>query len=140
MNIFTNDAKSLLVRAMDAAMMRNQVLADNLANVETPEYKRKEVMFEDLLRMQANQAEGAGKVPMRKTHAKHLGLGGTVSGSIMPQIRTIHELSYRNDKNNVDIDVETVKLSQNKIAYDAYTQCVSNETKLMRLAITGRNG
>jgi flagellar basal-body rod protein FlgB len=57
---------------------------------------------------------------------------------IEPEIRTLKDLSYRNDENNVDIDVETAKMAKNKIYYDALGQSMSNEIRLLRMAITGR--
>ena len=139
MNIFMNPAKDLLVQAMDAAVLRNQVLADNLANVETPNYKRKEVMFEELLSMRLEENDTSKTMALKTTHARHFDLGVSNFAPVVPELRTIHELSYRNDGNNVDVDIETAKLSQNKIAYDAYAQSASNETRLLRLAITGRS-
>ena len=55
------------------------------------------------------------------------------------EIITLQGLTYRNDGNNVDIDVENAKLAKNKILYDAVGDSFSKEIKLLRLAITGRS-
>ena len=55
-----------------------------------------------------------------------------------PEIVEMNDTSYRNDGNNVDIDVESAKLAKNKLYYDSLTQSINNEIRLLRLAITGR--
>jgi flagellar basal-body rod protein FlgB len=140
LNIFTSDVKSLLVQAMDAAALRNEVLANNIANVDTPDFKRQEVAFEELLRMQlTQQAESASTLPLVLSHRRHIALTSQEPVAITPLLREIDELTYRNDGNNVDFDVESTKIGENKILYDAYVQCMSNEGNLLRIAITGRS-
>jgi flagellar basal-body rod protein FlgB len=139
LNIFQSDVKNLLVQAMDASALRNQVLANNIANVDTPEFKRQEVVFEDLLKMQMQPEEDSVKLPLVLSHRKHFGLGQEETEPVIPLIREIHELTYRNDGNNVDFDVESSKIAQNKLLYDTYIQCLTNENKLLRMAITGRS-
>jgi flagellar basal-body rod protein FlgB len=139
MDIFRNAAAELLVRAMDAAALRNQVLANNIANADTPGFKRQSVMFEELLRAQAAQAEPKNGLPLRLTHRRHLDVKADEPLPEPAVVREIGELSYRNDGNNVDFDVESVQIAQNKLLYDAYVQCYSSEQALLKTAITGRS-
>ena len=76
-------------------------------------------------------------VKLRTTDSRHMQIKEK-DNRIEPEIRTLKELSYRNDGNNVDIDVETAKMAKNKIFYDALGQSMSNEIRLLRMAITGR--
>jgi flagellar basal-body rod protein FlgB len=139
LNILQSGAKELLTQAMDASVLRNQVLANNIANVDTPGFKRQEVLFEDLLSTQISQLEDAPVLPLRLTHNRHMGLQQQQLLPLTPRVREIDELTYRNDGNNVDFDLESTKIAENKLLYDAYVQCYNNEQKLLRTAITGRS-
>lgn len=128
--------QKLLNQALNASQLRNDVIANNIANVNTPGFKRSEVIFEENVR-QALQ-EQTKNAKLRITNTRHIQVGNY--GGIMPaEIRTLQGLTYRNDGNNVDIDVENAKLAKNKILYDAVGDSFSKEIKLLRLAITGRS-
>lgn len=73
------------------------------------------------------------------THPRHIQIGeGRSLDNFEPEVRLLDDLSFRNDENNVDIDVEMAKMSKNKIHYDSLGQSMNNEFQLLRLAITGR--
>lgn len=133
--IFTSPTQYLLHKGLDAASVRNKVIADNIANVDTPKFKRSEVIFEENVKkvLEKNNIN----VKLRLTDSRHMQIKEKDT-RIKPEIRTLNDLSYRNDENNVDIDVETAKMAKNKIYYDALGQSMSNEIRLLRMAITGR--
>lgn len=94
----------LLALALDATWKRNQVINENIANVDTPGYKRKEVSFEQYLEkaMKTNNSDEA-------TQLNH----------VQPRIYTENkQLSYRKDGGNVDIDTEMVYLAENQVRYN----------------------
>jgi len=125
----------VLKQSMDAANLRNDVIANNIANVETPGFKRSEVIFEEQMKKVLDNTTIYDK--LKCTDDRHIQLGQASSQSPI-EVKKLEDLSYRNDENNVDIDVENANLSKNKIYYDAVTQSMSNEIKLLRLAILGR--
>jgi flagellar basal-body rod protein FlgB len=133
--IFTSPTQYLLNKGLDATSVRNRVIADNIANVDTPKFKRREVIFEENVKkvLENNKFN----VKLRITNSRHMQIKEKDT-QIEPEIRTLRDLSYRNDENNVDIDVETAKMAKNKILYDALGQSISNEIRLLRMAITGR--
>jgi flagellar basal-body rod protein FlgB len=133
--ILTSQTQYLLNKGLDAASDRNRVIADNIANVNTPGFKRREVIFEENIKkvLEKNKIN----VKLRLNDYRHMQIKGK-NIQIEPEIRTLNDLNYRNDENNVDIDVETAKMSKNKIFYDALGQSMSNEIRLLRMAITGR--
>jgi len=133
--IFDSPSQYLLNKGLDAASVRNKVIADNIANVDTPGFKRREVIFEE--NIQKVLEKNKNSVKLRTTDSRHMQIKEK-DNRIEPEIRTLKELSYRNDGNNVDIDVETAKMAKNKIFYDALGQSMSNEIRLLRMAITGR--
>ncbi|NLB89475.1 MAG: flagellar basal body rod protein FlgB [Syntrophomonadaceae bacterium] len=137
MKLFDTPTIKLLNKSMDVTSYRNTVIADNIANVDTPNFKRREVIFEDNLQkalLKHNQY-----IDIRTTNFRHISTQNRQNAlQLEPEIVEINDTSYRNDGNNVDIDVESAKLAKNKIFYDSLTQSMNNEIKLLRLAITGR--
>lgn len=134
--IINSGTQVLLQRTMDVSSLRNEVLADNIANIDTPGFKRKEVIFEDKLRNAMAGKTNEGHLNL--TNPRHIQIQND-DFLVEPEIRTMNDLSYRNDGNNVDIDVETARMTKNKLFYDALGQSMSYELKLLRLAITGRS-
>lgn len=106
-----------LNQLMSAAQLRQGVISQNLANVNTPGYQRLDVQFEDLL-------------------AEHL-KSETSAGAAVPQPRVVAEqgLNNRSDGNNVDIDREIGQLNRNAMLFQTYSQVMSSQFDLMRRAI-----
>lgn len=110
----------LLGGLLDTAALRHQVIAHNVANVNTPGYRRLEVEFESTLR-------------------QHLEAGNT-PGARPPEPHVIEGPSWgeREDGNNVDIDMEIGQLNKNTTLYNVYSQILATRISTMRSAITGR--
>lgn len=134
--LFNSPTQWMLNKSMDVAALRNEVIADNIANVDTPKFKRREVIFEDNLKKVLQGDSGTAKLKVNDT--RHFNLAEESGNVAVPEIKVMDDLSYRNDGNNVDIDVESAKLAKNKIMYDAVSQSMGEELTLLRLAITGR--
>jgi len=134
--IFNSPTQIILSYALDGTALRNQVIANNIANVDTPEFKRSEVVFEEQLRKLL--ANGNQTTRLRATHPRHVQVVKNKE-SLRPEIYQVNDLKYRNDNNNVDIDVETAKMSKNYLFYNALTTSMNQEIRLLRLAITGRS-
>lgn len=134
--IFNSPTQLMLNKSMDVGALRNEVIADNIANVDTPKFKRREVIFEENLKKMLQTGTGTAKLKINDT--RHFTLAKEPGGVAVPEVRVMQDLSYRNDENNVDIDVESAKLAKNKIMYDSVSQSMGEELTLLRLAITGR--
>lgn len=110
---------NVLNKAADAANTRNEIITNNLANVDTPNYKRKDVSFENYLEqalLGGNPLEE--RVAEVNTHlADFGGLIYTDSSS----------LSYRLDGNNVDVDTEEAMLAENQIRYNTLVSLIGQE-------------
>lgn len=110
---------NVLDRAADASWMRNEAIGNNLANADTPGYKRQDVAFEDALK------QALGKSCYRSTDAKVAGLN---LKRLTGRVYTDHEnYSYRLDGNNVDPDAEGVMLAQNQLKYQGLMTSVTQE-------------
>ncbi|SHG58576.1 flagellar basal-body rod protein FlgB [Thermosyntropha lipolytica DSM 11003] len=136
--IFNSTSLKLLQHAMDVAELRQKVIADNIANVDTPGFKKSEVVFEQKLKEFLQDNKGR-EMPLKTTNARHIKEdGGMAVDSLQPEIKRLNTQTFRNDGNNVDIDVEMAEMSKNKIMYDALAQSITNELRLLRIAISGR--
>jgi flagellar basal-body rod protein FlgB len=110
---------NILNKAADAANTRNTLISNNIANVATPNYKRKDIDFESVL-----QAELAGEKSLDKAVAS----ANQDLSVLDPQVYTDNSsLSYRTDGNNVDIATEEAYLAENQIRYQALVDLMSQE-------------
>ncbi|QQY80743.1 flagellar basal-body rod protein FlgB [Keratinibaculum paraultunense] len=110
---FYNDI-NILNKALDGIWLRNKAINHNIANVDTPKYKRLSVNFEDKLKEAIDKQESK----LVRTHHKHLPITKNVE-DIEPEITVDRNFSYRFDKNSVDIDIEATNLAKNTIMYNA---------------------
>lgn len=110
---------NILDKAADAANLRNELLTNNIANVSTPNYKRKDLDFESVL-----QAELGGEKDL-STAVKN---ANKSLETLDAQIYTDNaSLSYRLDGNNVDINTEEARLAENQIKYQALVDLMNQE-------------
>nr|WP_231685177.1 flagellar basal body rod protein FlgB [Phosphitispora fastidiosa] len=125
----------MLEKGLDASALRNRVIADNLANVDTPGYKRSDVLFEEELRKAIGRETGlAGKL----THDRHIPIGRKSEFNVTPEVVRSEDASMRNDGNNVDIDREMAALAKNTIIYSVLAQELNGEFQKIKMAINGR--
>lgn len=107
---------NVLDKAADASWMRNDIITNNLANVNTPNYKRKDVQFETYLIAQVAGGDSLDE------NINQIDLSNLTPTTYVDQA----SLSYRMDGNNVDIDTETAEFVKNQIRYytllDSMTQ------------------
>lgn len=129
--LFENRVIGLLARALDAAALRQRVIADNIANTNTPGFKRSEVRFEEELR----RALRTDRLPLVTTHPRHI--GGRDPGDIRPEVVTERHTSVRADGNNVDMEREMVELVANTIAYRTAAQLLATKFDGLRYVING---
>jgi flagellar basal-body rod protein FlgB len=139
-NILNSRTQILLNKAMDSASARNDIIANNIANVNTPGFKRSELIFQDKLKKLLDSQANPGNDKLQTTNPRHIQIWQNNSDleNFEPEIRKLEDLSYRNDANNVDIDVEMANMTKNKVFYDSMAQSMTNEIKLLRMAITGK--
>lgn len=125
------DYINVLDKAADGAWLRNEAIANNIANVDTPGYKRQDVSFEAELK----HALKANKYVSLDEKVKDLNSDGRLS-HVNPRTYTDYAgYSYRLDGNNVDIDNENVELASNQIKYNALTQSIDQEFKNLKTVI-----
>lgn len=121
-----------LSTGIGASQMRQDTILNNIANVDTPNFKRSAVEFENLYKS-ALDSDGFAE---KRTREKHMTFG--VDGDTIPRVVQDNVTSMRMDGNNVDIDKEMVDLAENVIYYQALSNQATAEFKMLNTAITGR--
>lgn len=116
---------NVLDKAADASWTRNDVLANNIANADTPGYKRKDVQFESYL---ANAVAGTDSLDQTVAHMDLNQLNATTYTENVG-------LSYRMDGNNVDITTENVELAKNQMKYYTLMNSISQEFSRLKSAL-----
>ena len=127
----------LLQKGLSAAWTRNAIIRNNIANVETPDFKASDLEFESLM---AQALEGGTGFRGTKTHERHINIGSgygyTAFEDVQPRIYKRNDTSMRFDGNNVDIESENVKLAQNSLLYNALIEKMNSELRRLTAAIT----
>ena len=110
---------NVLHKAADASALRNKAIANNLANVDTPGYKRQDVDFESVLEKEL----GYRRYKSMDEKVANVNLSKLKVGAYTDAAN----FSYRTDKNNVDIENENVLLARNQIQYQGLIKGISAE-------------
>lgn len=117
---------NVLGKAADASWMRNNIISNNIANNDTPGYKRKDVQFESYLAMELIRG---GNLRSRVANTDLDRLDGIA-------YTDYSSLSYRADGNNVDIHTENTYLAENQLRYYALLDSMTQEFSRLKIALT----
>lgn len=120
--LFSNTNYAASKALLDATAVRHEALAANIANVETPGYKRMDLP-QDFATTFAAQVQH-GEVRDLPTPA---------------MTEDVNATTQRHDGNNVELDKELLAMNSNSLQYDTLTEFVSNSLKQLKMAITGRD-
>lgn len=125
---------SLAKTALDATSLRQQAISSNIANVNTQDYKAKQVVFETELK----NALSSSPSVMRATDSRHFGVGSDVN-SITPRIvEDSAEDKMNVDGNSIDIELEMSNMAANTIQYNALIQATSGRLNDYHYVIRGQ--
>lgn len=118
-----------LERGLSAANLRHEVISDNLANINTPNFKRSQVVFEELLARELYGNTG-GKLPVVRTHDRHLPV--VKLGPAQARVERDDATTMRADNNNVDVDMEMAGMAKNQLYYNALARQLSGHISRLR--------
>lgn len=116
-----------LKSALDNNWLRHEVISHNIANVNTPHYKRWDVIFAEKMQEQR-------RIAIARTNPRHLPAQSKVSS--LPTLVQTKNTSVRNDGNNVDIEAEMSTQAANLMQYNLMTRLVTDQLGMLRTAIT----
>ena len=109
-------------KAIESSWKRQELLTDNIVNIDTPGYKRKDINFEKVLRAEVEKTGNIHKVDINQLYAEILS--------------PYSNFQHRIDGSNVDIDWEMAEISKNKIKYDALVTQTSRHLQRIKSVIT----
>ncbi|PMP68189.1 MAG: flagellar basal body rod protein FlgB [Thermodesulfobacterium geofontis] len=118
---------NLVKTALKLRSYKHSLLASNIANVDTPGYRRKDISFEKVIQSYLSERGG-----LKTTHPQHL---KGFRKSLKELIKTYEEESL-GTPNNVNLEEELVQLTENQMLYEATLQALSKELERLREAIT----
>ncbi|MBU8786416.1 MULTISPECIES: flagellar basal body rod protein FlgB [Bacillus] len=127
MDIFSGTIQTL-EGALQRANVKQKVISNNIANVDTPNYKAKKVSFKNMLN------EESSRIDATKTDYRHIDFKGCESNY---SIASSKQTSYQQNRNNVDIDQEMSEMAENQIQYQALVERISGKFNSLKTAITG---
>lgn len=120
---------SSLEQGLKYSVTKGKAISQNIANVDTPNYKAKQVSFKEVL---AN-AQVTG-LPAYKTNEKHLDFK---QRNLEPGVFNQSNFRYRHDGNGVDMDKEQASLAENQIYYNALVDRVSGKFNTLQNVVKG---
>jgi len=118
------------LRKGDLVLTTHRGHAHNIANAETPGYKRRYVIFEEILQRALEKT----RIRLYKTNERHL---DPVETPVRPKVMVDDSTSYRNDGNNVDIDREIVEMVKNGLRYQVLTRLMSSNIERYNIVLRG---
>jgi flagellar basal-body rod protein FlgB len=124
-----------LERAMDYAAARAEVLTQNLANVNTPHYKRMDVDFSAILA----ETMAEKQMPLTRTNSKHLTGTEIIAAAAKPRIIIDSSTKERFDGNNVNVEFEMAQVTENSLYFQSLSQMWRKEMSKLKMAIQGRS-
>jgi flagellar basal-body rod protein FlgB len=152
MDLITSLTSQVMNKALDGLSKRHKAIASNLANVDTPNYRRRDISFEGALENAISETQATSQswrvasndeeLSMKTTKKGHMGMGAVYNSldEVQPQLTESENFQYRNDGNAVDVETEMSQLAKNTQKYMAITNLAARNLKSIRSVITGGGG
>lgn len=110
---------------------KQKVISSNIANVNTPNYKTKDLVFQNELDNSLNE----NSLRMRVTNNKHILTSDINNINTNPRLVQVSGLQEQNDGNNVNLDSQMSEQSKNKVIFDAIQSSIKRDSRLFRSVI-----
>ena len=108
---------------------KQKVISSNIANINTPNYKTKDLIFEDELNSATNSLK------LKQTNSKHISSISSMSSNGNPRLIEVKGLEEQNDGNNVNLDTQMGEMSKNKVLFDAIQSSIKKDSRLFRSVV-----
>lgn len=127
------DATEVLTQSLDGLSMRQRATANNIANVDTPGYRARQVSFESQLAQAVDRQLSAGQnLNLVATNPAHLSVGPRQLEDVQPVVHELDGMSYRNDGNSVDIEREMALLAETQLRFATLSSLLSRRLAMER--------
>ncbi|RFU61522.1 flagellar basal body rod protein FlgB [Peribacillus glennii] len=129
MKLFSNTFQTL-ENALNYSSSKQKVISQNIANVDTPNYKAKDVRMDHSFQTMLDASINAYRTDRRHYDFK-------ITPSVPSAIVTKNNFQYNNNRNSVDIDQEMSDMATNQIYYNAVTDRLSGKFQSLQNVIRG---
>ncbi|MCF0149745.1 MAG: flagellar basal body rod protein FlgB [Clostridium sp.] len=130
MNIGNDVSMQFIKLGLDASALRGKVIANNMANINTDNFKKSYVSFEE------NLDNAKNEFTLKRTKKVHL--NGELNDSLI-SVKEDNSTSMRTDGNNVDMDLEKVNQASNTLMYNALITQANSKLNMTKAVISGGN-
>ena len=137
MGFFSGVVPVALKHSLNGTLLRHKAIAHNIANVNTPKFKRVDVEFKSQLKAAISQST-ENSVHTPKTRLGHIPIDPPRLGGITPRTYQQSDTSLRIDQNNVDIDVEMGTLAVNTMEYNVLIRMITDYYQKITMVIRSR--
>lgn len=132
MKLFSNPSQRLIEQSLSAASLRQKTISQNIANVDTPNYKAQKTVFKH----QLDQAVEGQRLNAYRTDDRHLEFGNKQTSSPASVIKRNNTM-FNHNGNNVDIEHEMSEMAKNQIYYNAMIERVNGRFNSLNTVIRG---
>ena len=128
-----SNVTSTLFSQLDFRSERQKVITSNIANINTPNYKTKDLVFDQEL--DKATSKNTPVLQMAKTSSTHFSNVSAVNNIQNPRLIEVQGLEEQNDGNNVSLDTQMGEMSKNKMLFDALQSSIKKDSRLFRSVI-----
>ena len=127
-------AWNVIEKDLQGLAKRLETTSQNIANMNTPRYARREVSFEDQLK---EVIDAPTRLPLKRSAEKHISNVAADINKVAPAERSVGYELYRLDLNNVDPETEMARLAETRMSYQAMSRVIGRKIAMYRRAIGG---
>lgn len=120
-----SNVSSLLFNNLSLSAQKQNVISSNIANINTPGYKTKDLVFENELKM----AQSKNDLKLSVTHQNHIAMQQDISSNQKGRLIEVQGLEEQNDGNNVSLDKQMSELAQNKTQVQAISAAIKKDSR-----------
>ena len=126
-----SSVSDLLFNQLSFRGNRQDVISSNIANINTPNYKTKDLVFEDEIK----KIDDSKDLKLFTTNSKHLSSSNEAAKLNQPNLIQVEGLEEQNDGNNVNLDTQMSEMSKNKVLFDALQSSIKKDSRWFRSVI-----
>lgn len=127
-----SSVSDLLFKNLDYRAQRQKVISGNIANINTPNFKTKDVTFEQELQKASQNSD----LKLKITHHNHIPFEiENTKKNGKPELFEVQGLEVQNDGNNVNLDQQISEMSKNAVMYDAISNSIKKDAKWFKMMV-----
>ena len=132
-----SNVSSLLFKHLSHTAERQKVITGNIANINTPNFKTKELVFENELKM----VQTKNDLRLDVTHSNHIRLQAETNNTHKSRVVEVQNLQEQNDGNNVSLDQQISEMSKNRTQFHAIQSAIKKDASFFKeiIAASAKN-